>query len=566
MVPVAVSIFFMSFFGFLFGLDSPTYIDYLYCAAIVVVLYLSSKKNVFFVVNSVLLLLIFYVSGAIKMQYFGEPATPADIVSLVALYGLQSSEVKLYVGVLTLLLGILLFANIEFTKKSFALFAGAVIVLFSGLLLGANADLSSSFMQGVSKSKSISVRQYYAIVRFYDEWLKLYDSVEVEKAYKKAGYFLVDEKGLAGSFKRNIYLIVIESLWDPSVLGEAFVTNPINDGFGMLWRESGQSYLLGPAFGGGTANPEFEVLCGAPVNSGLIVFEHPLLHEGISCLPNILSRHGYLSVAAHPNSRDFWNRDFSYPAIGFDRYYSIEDFNKDEVIGSNYLSDRSLYSQYRDRSIEEQGLKFNYILTVSEHYPYMSSAETISVRGGDDEPVRLLKSYVGLIERATKDVTEFIDTIRAVDKDALIVVLGDHPPLFGKDFAVYREAGLIVNQKSDMTVPELLLLYSTPVIVVDGLNGAVKPKIKSMYELPSMIMRLLTCYGKSCDAIDEASVTRYRPVGERGVLYNSAGKWELCEVSDASEGCSMHLEWLAAAKVLRNNLVLGGRDAKLNLR
>jgi phosphoglycerol transferase MdoB-like AlkP superfamily enzyme len=558
LIPVAVSIFFTNFFVLLFNLKSPTYTDQLYCVVIVLLLFWLSKKNIFFVVNAAVFLFVFYISGALKLQYFGDPATPADIVSLIALYGLQSEKVRLYVTLVTVLLGALLFANFEYTKRMFVLLAGAVILLFSSLVLGTVFEMTSSDMAVLSNSPSVSVRQYYAAVHFYDEWLRRPGDDEVESAYKKAGNSLFSDNGVADFLKRDVYLIVIESFWDPSVLGDYYVQDAQDNGFKMLWKESGQGYLSGPSFGGGTANPEFEALCGAPLNNGFIVFEHPLLNEGLPCLPNALDGYGYLSVAAHPNPRNFWNRDFAYPAIGFDKYYSIESFKKDEVVGGNYLSDRSLYRQYADIVSKEPGPTFNYILTVAEHYPYMNTAEAINTRGRGEEPMRLLKSYVGLFERASRDVSEYIDAIRSNDKDALIVVIGDHPPLFGKDFAVYREAGLIVNQKSDMSLRELLVLYSTPILIVDGLNGVVKPAIKSMYEIPSMIMKLLTCYGKTCDVIDEGHAIHYRPVGERGVLYYSDGKWGLCETSDISTECSPHLNWLAAAKVLRNNLILGG--------
>lgn len=566
MLPLAVTTFFVIFFIVLFGLHPPTLFDGLYCVAIITLLYTFSRKNVWFIVNSAFILFIFYVAGALKLQYFGEPATPADLVSLVALYSLQSETVKLYGIVSVVVLGISLFANFEYTARFFSVFTGIMVALSSGVLLGASVDASTVYMKGLSKSESVSIRQYYAAVRFYDEWLRQPSHDEVEAARKETGSYKVNHLTLDGATKRDVYVILIESLWDPSVLGDEYARDPIYDGFEQLWNESGHNYLLGPAFGGGTANPEFEILCGVSLDSGFIVFEHPLLHEHLSCLPNILHKYGYRSVVSHPNNPDFWNRDFAYPAVGFDKYYSINDFEKDEVVGDNYLSDSSLYRQSMIMDGKRSGPEFHYILTLSEHYPYMSDYGTVSLQDAGESSALLLKSYVGLVKRATKDVYDYIGAIRADDKDALIVLLGDHPPLFGKDFAIYRDAGLIVNEKRNMNIREIRYLYSTPVIVIDGVNGAVAPTIKSMYELPSMITRLLACYATECNDVKEDDAVHYRPVPGRGVLHYEGGRWGLCEEADASPECAKPLAWLAAAKIVRSDFIFGGEGAALTPR
>jgi hypothetical protein len=561
-IPVVIATFFLFFFIILFGLPYPTAIDYVYCVVLVAVLRVFSKKNVIFAANSALLLLVFYVFGSMKLQYFGEPASPADIVSLVALYSLQSEQLKWFALLLTFLSGVLLFFNLEYTRRLFTFLVGLMIALFSSVLFGASIDASSIYMKELMQSESVSLRQYYATVRFYDEWLRQPGTAEVAKAQSVAGLSLVNGISLDGALKRDVYLIVIESLWDPSVLGDTYAKDPLDENFKTLWMGSGHRYILGPAFGGGTANPEFEILCGVSLNSGFIAFGHPLLHENLQCLPNVLRSVGYHTVASHPNNRDFWNRDFAYPAIGFDRYYSIADFVKDDVIGNNYLSDSSLYRQYTEISHKETRPELHYILTAAEHYPYMTGAGTISVQDDDSEPMRLLESYVGLVKRGTRDVYNYIEAIRTADKNALIVVLGDHPPLFGRNFVIYRDAGLISNQKSSMSVSELLHLYSTPIVIVDGVNGAVKPTIQAMYELPSMIMDMLACYGKACDRTNDGSMVHYRPVSGRGVLYYAEQQWRLCESSDVSPNCATHLDWLAAARVVRNNLILGGSYVK----
>lgn len=556
-LPALVTMFFMAFFTYLFDLKFPTVTDVIYGIALVALLYACSRKNVLFVVNSVLLLFVVYVAGAMKLQYFGEPATPADIVSLYALYGLQSESIQWYAVLGVFFSGLLFLANFVYSRRVFVLLFGAGFVFFSSLLLAVNAGSASPWLKGLSTSESVSVRQFYAIVEFYDEWMRVPEYAEVVNARATVDLSLSADRRFQDAPKRDVHLIVIESLWDPSVLGEQYAKGSFHPDFTALWEASGRNYLLGPAYGGGTANPEFEILCGLPLVSGFIVFEHPMLNNNLPCLPNVLKRNGYRTIASHPNRHEFWNRDVAYPALGFDEYYSIQDFNKDEVIGNNYLTDRSLYRQSTQHAEERGQPALHYILTVSEHYPYMDSASTIAVYDKGDESRRLLEVYIGLIERATRDVYDHITMIRKNDKDALIVVVGDHPPLFGADYAIYRDAGLIANEKNSMDVGELMMMYSVPVLVVDGMNGPVSPQIKSMYELPSFIMRMLSCYGQVCVDDEGGDRIHYRPVSGRGALYNTDGQWKLCDVTGDVESCSVHLNWLRAVDVLKRDVVFG---------
>ena len=71
----------------------------------------------------------------------------------------------------------------------------------------------------------------------------------------------------------NIYMILLESFWDPMLLTSAnIVPDPIDPRFRALWKQTGSSTATSPVFGGYTANSEFEVLCGFPVTTNAVFF------------------------------------------------------------------------------------------------------------------------------------------------------------------------------------------------------------------------------------------------------------------------------------------------------
>ena len=86
----------------------------------------------------------------------------------------------------------------------------------------------------------------------------------------------------------NIYVILVESFWDPSTfLGSMPGShNMLDPGFKNLWIESGSRWFLSPMMGGGTANVEFEVLCGLPsraVTRGMVF--QVAISNNMPCLP-----------------------------------------------------------------------------------------------------------------------------------------------------------------------------------------------------------------------------------------------------------------------------------------
>ena len=145
---------------------------------------------------------------------------------------------------------------------------------------------------------------------------------------------------------RNVYIILMESLWDPLEFKKiTFSADPWDDEFRKLWEETGNSLAMGPAFGGGTANPEFELLTGHPANlyGSKIMFESGIINN-VPALPALLSQYGYQAYAFHPNIASFWNRMNMYFGFGFIFYFSLPDFKLDDLNGP-FLSNESLYRQ-----------------------------------------------------------------------------------------------------------------------------------------------------------------------------------------------------------------------------
>ena len=273
--------------------------------------------------------------------------------------------------------------------------------------------------------------------------------------------------------RRNVHLVLLESIWDPLRLGAyRFDQDPFDPRFRRLLEASGDSGVLSPVFGSLTANAEFEMLCGLPTSQRVVFFTRHLKRP-MPCLPRALRDSGYLTVASHPNHANFWSRDRAYGLIGFEQYHSLPSFVVDDRDGA-YLADASTFQQNlemlagagADRPV------FNYVVTLSSHYPYQRhrSRRPDRVRVTPAHP--MLSDYANAARYTTAAFMDWLEQVRRRDPEALVVAFGDHAPMLGNDPDPYGRSGLpITGGRRSSNV--LSALSSTPLVVVDGREGPV---------------------------------------------------------------------------------------------
>ncbi|MFB1487062.1 MULTISPECIES: LTA synthase family protein [unclassified Thiocapsa] len=291
---------------------------------------------------------------------------------------------------------------------------------------------------------------------------------------------------------RNLHMIVLESFWDPLLLGAAELSaDPLDPAFRALWAASGQAHALAPVFGGYTANTELEILCGFPVERDNVFFEGGLRND-VPCLPSHLASAGYRSFASHPNAASFWNRINAYRRIAFETYWSDGDFAPDDM-NHVFLSDASLYRQVLERlgpQLQGPTPAFNYVLTYFGHLPYPLNAQRqnlISAAEGHET----VEAYANTLYYKSRELMDFLRELRKRDPDGLIVLFGDHLPALGNQFGGFRESGLLASSRAELTDAMFRTLVATPLILIDGRRGVIQTGDLPLYQLPGLLLRLL---------------------------------------------------------------------------
>jgi Sulfatase len=243
---------------------------------------------------------------------------------------------------------------------------------------------------------------------------------------------------------RNLHIIVLESFTDPGWYPHLGLEDVRLPPLFERWRHAPRSTALSPVFGNRSSNAEFEILCGVPAAVGpsdVIFWRLP--ERALPCLPNLLGQRGYQSTALHPSPPQTFNMSVAYPALGFDDSAFMTDLDLSDRDGY-FLSARATLDQHWARIEPLLGGArpvLSYVFVNASHFPYARNAERRPDRWRPDGASQQVTDYINAIHYLTVAVDSFVSRLIEHDPDSLIVVVGDHGPALGADFAGQREGG-----------------------------------------------------------------------------------------------------------------------------
>ena len=547
---------------------SAIFYDFLMQLGIGYILFALSKRVWIFLVIQALVMGIFYIGNAVKMSFFGGPIIPDDVFALRALLLILEGW-RFFAAAIPLaaIASLLLF---NFTMRHWSAYlAGLTSILLGITLIYKPVMILDPLDKHFGNSKWDQRSNYLSrgpVLYSLQESARFFaladQSPDPDEAQMAAESLLsgvsiakhVEEK--KPFTPRNIHIVLLESFWDPSELKKArYDQNPLVPDFRKLWKSTGYSHALVPVFAGGTANSEFEVLCGFPVTKGGVKFERELLNA-VPCLPHLLADKGYRTVVSHPNVPVFWNRINAYRNIGFQTYWSQQDFLLDDMNGK-FLSDASLYRQVMEKisgSLDTKQPILDYIVTYFGHWWYpLSDSRPNKVHS--PSKVEEVSTYANTVYYKSRELIAFLDQLRLRDPDAIIVAFGDHLPNLGEG---YVDSGVLYSSWSEFTPDMFKFHVSTPMIIIDGKNGPLNVGNLPLYQVPKLLLNLLNYNEPSImDYVTPLPDMRVRPLPGLHFDLRDEGKVDLCKEPLSSETCQKSARWLKDVLVVSNDLFIG---------
>lgn len=314
---------------------------------------------------------------------------------------------------------------------------------------------------------SVTYSQNGFVVSFISYLQTMYpekpDGYNVEKVEQILAQYN-DAEDIKTSEKPTIIAIMNESFSDLKILGD------LGDTDDVMWFmnsygdfiEKGNAYVS--VRGGGTCNSEFEFLTGNSME--YFANSYPYTQYNFDTVPTLVSslkEQGYKTVAMHPANPTNYKRKSVYQQMGFDEFYSYDEFIEYERIFLDRTSDLDNYKKIIEvvESSEEPLFLFN--VTLQNHGDY--NIETLNPKYGlisvDSKysAFKDLQMYLTLINESNKALEYLISHFEHETKPVIICFFGDHQPgcldeKFESSFFEYD------NSQSDLANTERY--YATP--------------------------------------------------------------------------------------------------------
>ena len=188
------------------------------------------------------------------------------------------------------------------------------------------------------------------------------------------------------------------------------------------------------AYGGGTANTEFEFLTGnsmAYLGSGV----YPYTTYDLTDTENLASQFkslGYYTTAMHPNHGTNWNRENVYKDFGFDQFLTINDFEGAETL-RGMVTDKSTYDKILELLDTNSDPQFIFDVTMQNHSGYDTGLipydKQVSLNI-DGELNSNVNEYVSLIQQSDEALEYFLGKLSKLNRKVVVVFWGDHQPFF----------------------------------------------------------------------------------------------------------------------------------------
>jgi phosphoglycerol transferase MdoB-like AlkP superfamily enzyme len=271
-----------------------------------------------------------------------------------------------------------------------------------------------------------------------------------------------DSRLIDGSLnsRRNIHILVLESLIDPARFSAVEFRSPVNPPRFAPLREA-MRVATAPVFGGGTAQVEFEVLCGAPALELFSASEFNMMSGAPTpCLPALLGDAGYRTVATQSYKPDCFNSEKAYQSLGFQEihfpsvYAGSRDTYLQYDVPDSYIFDGDLLKQnlaYVKRSIAGGRPILNYVLGVYGHQPHEIDAarhpDAVELEGVDPDS-QAYRAIQQFYYRAGA-VADYVRELRRIDPEGLILVTSDHLPPLDAGLNTYEGLGYQLGARNE---------------------------------------------------------------------------------------------------------------------
>ncbi|MFC7319630.1 LTA synthase family protein [Halobacillus campisalis] len=223
------------------------------------------------------------------------------------------------------------------------------------------------------------------------------------------------------------------------------------------------------------------------LNRGAAFFTHS--GNEYEATPEVLGENGYTSTNMHANDKSFWNRNVMYDSLGYDEFYSKEDYDvtEEKSYGWGYL-DEYFFSDSLDKMEELEQPFYNKMITLTNHHPFTLPEDKKYIEEGDTSS-GTLNRFFQTIRYQDEALKQFVEDFKESDlyDDTVLVIYGDH---FGISENHQQAMGEYLDK--DINEYEQFQLQRVPLLMIgEGIEPQENDTVGGQIDLRPTIMNLL---------------------------------------------------------------------------
>jgi phosphoglycerol transferase MdoB-like AlkP superfamily enzyme len=294
----------------------------------------------------------------------------------------------------------------------------------------------------------------------------------------------------------NILIVQVESL-DAYIVNyrhrKRYVTPYLHD---LMKKSLYFPYTLSYHAGGSTSDCEFSTL-----NSVEPLSDYPSIklrsYDYKNSLVTRLTRHGYAAYAFHGNRGTYFNRNFAFKKIGFQKFYDMFAMGiKEKGWG---VPDDSVFTFVRSCLAGQKQPFFFHVITMSSHEPFTLIKPFFHDKHFDNIRDGAKRNYLNSMAYVDAEVRKFIAFVRKSHPNTVIFIYGDHTPTLPK--CGYTKATIKQNDRILEFVPLFILTpektthwekkyaasfldIAPTILAASGVNDSIRTNGLNLLDLP----------------------------------------------------------------------------------
>lgn len=376
-------------------------------------------------------------------------------------------------------------------------------------------------------------------------------SRQAVNAYLSDYQTVVDEPKEDKIRPTNIIMVMNEAFSDLRVVGldKSVDVMPFID---SLDQNVSEGSLYVSVYGGGTCNTEFEALTGntlAFLKPGAYPYTESITAPMFS-IASYLHNLDYQTDAFHANEADNWNRNRVYPNLGFDLFFSINDYKKYVDISKlhGFPTDSTDYQLMKTiDELNKDTPRFLFNVTMQNHGGYerwidVEEAESVKGIGYTDQ----IRVYLSLVKVSDDSVKQLVETYQNSDEPTMIIFFGDHQPGFttGAQDQLYPNSDTInkysskffiwTNYATETAHDTVISANYLPWLILKRGNFEMPPYIRMLEELHNsypvisaqgVLDAVGNLYGSVADLAEDPLIQKYQYIQYANMMGELDDAW-----------------------------------------